>query len=267
MTGSLKRGSVAIRLRVLGCYGGKEPRRNLTSFLLNDVLLVDAGAAASALTPEEQVRLEAVVLSHAHLDHVGELPFLADNIFGCKGSSLKLVSVQPVLEDVKRHLLNDRIWPDFTALSAGSCPALELMAIEEGVEHQVGGVGLMAVEVNHVVNAVGYIFQDDSGGIVYTGDTGPTERLWEYARSVEDLRAILIEVSFPDRLRKVAESAKHLTPRMLQAEIRKMPPDVPIYLHHIKPRFYDEVIEEVKRLGEPRIQVLVQGETYEFGRD
>jgi len=75
---------------------------------------------------------------------------------------------------------------------------------------------------------------EDGCTILITSDTGPTSRIWQKAREFENLKAIITEVSFPNRLREVAECSKHLTPEGLRWELEKMPPRVPVYLYHLK---------------------------------
>ena len=70
-----------MEVRVLGCYGGEMPGHRTTCILVNSHLLIDAGAVAAALPLKDQAKVEAVLLSHSHLDHVRDLPLLADNIF------------------------------------------------------------------------------------------------------------------------------------------------------------------------------------------
>ena len=57
-----------MKLKVLGASGSKLPGFGLTSFLLDKSILIDTGAAASMLDFDEQVRLDAVLLSHIHID-------------------------------------------------------------------------------------------------------------------------------------------------------------------------------------------------------
>ncbi len=253
-----------IQFRVLGCYGAREPGCNLASFLINGSLLVEAGSAASTLTIDEQARLSGIVLTHAHLDHVAEIPYLADNIFGKRESPLPIISVKSVLEDLHKHIFNNVIWPDFTAISSGNSTVLKFVPLKEGEEHRVGDIRLTAHPVSHKVRAVGYIFRDRSGSLLYTGDTGPTEAIWQRGHELSDLRAIITEVSFPNKLQDLAEVAKHLTPATLYEELGKMPPGVPVYLFHEKAQFREELLSELNALGDSRLRFLVQGETYEF---
>lgn len=257
-------GGFAIRFRVLGCYGGREPGCYLPSFLIDEFLLLDAGCAASTLTVAEQTKLEGILISHSHLDHIGEIPFIADNIFGSKDGTLPILSLKPVLDDLHSYLFNNIIWPDFSSLSAGNFPVLEFNNLKEDEENCINGLCFTAYRVHHTVSAVGYIIRDHSGSIIYSGDTGPTKKIWEKGKELKDLRAIITEVSFPNHLQSVADAAGHFTPNKLAEELQKMPAEVPVYLFHEKTRFHKELQENLEALNEPRLRMLVQGKTYEF---
>src|SRR6185503_12213055 len=105
---------------------------------------------------------------------------------------------------------------------------------------------------------------DGEAGFVYTGDTGPTEQLWTVARQMGGLKALIVETAFPNRLDRLAKLAGHLTPKLLQREMDKMPPDVPVWIFHIKPQLYEETAEELARIDSTRIHVLEQGKTYQL---
>jgi hypothetical protein len=51
---------------------------------------------------------------------------------------------------------------------------------------------------------------------------------------------------------------------MFAAEARKLARPVPFIAVHIKPRFYDQVVEELNALDLPEGRVGKPGETYEF---
>ena len=68
-----------MQLRVLGCQGGSAPTRHLPGLLLDGTVLLEAGSVTATLDLAEQLRVEHVLLSHAHLDHIGGLAYLADN--------------------------------------------------------------------------------------------------------------------------------------------------------------------------------------------
>jgi cAMP phosphodiesterase len=160
-------------------------------------------------------------------------------------------------------MLNDDIWPDFTALPSPEFPTLALKEIAEGASHSVGDLVFMPIAVNHTVPAVGYWVKGMGGAFLYTGDTGPTEKIWSTVASSEGLRAIVAEVSFPNRLQKVADLSGHLTPQRLGKELEKAQnPSLPIFVTHMKPQFLEEIHQEIRSLGIGDIQLLEQGRTY-----
>ena len=71
-----------------------------------------------------------------------------------------------------------------------------------------------------------------------------------------------MECAFPNRMSKLADVAKHLTPNLLRRELDKLPPDLPIWIYHIKPQFYDEVVDELSTIDPARLIILEQDKTY-----
>ncbi len=234
----------------------------MTSFLINEELLLEGGSAASGLTIEEQAKLTGVLVSHAHLDHIAELPYLADNIFGLREDSLKIIGAGDVLAQIRTSIFNNAVWPDFCAIYHRDTPILDFNAIEENETRSCNGIRVTPHEVDHKGTTFGFILQDSECALLYTSDTGPTEAIWRGASQVENLRAIITEVSFPNKMEELARMSKHMTPAMLHQEMRKMPPDIPVYIFHIKAQYHDETEAEIEALNEPRIQLLEQGRTY-----
>jgi ribonuclease BN (tRNA processing enzyme) len=252
-----------MEIKVLGCYGGNAPGQHLTSFLINNRILVDAGSVTSALPLKEQTDIDVIILTHSHLDHVLGIPFLADNINGRKKNTVDIVSVNDVIEPVKEHILNDRIWPDFTQIPHTVSPILRFKIIEEDTETMINGLKIRPVKVSHSIPTVGYIIADESGAIAYTGDTGPTKKIWERIRQEKNLKFIITEVSYPNNMKKLAEISRHLTTEMLKEEIKKIDlPNIPIYIYHLKPPFIEEIKSEIAQL--PNVTVLRQGDVYKF---
>jgi ribonuclease BN (tRNA processing enzyme) len=166
-----------------------------------------------------------------------------------------------VVQDLRDHFFNDRLWPDFSAIPTARNPVVRLQALRLGVPQPIGHrLTVIPVPVNHTVPTAGFIVDDGTGALVFSGDTGPTERLWTLARELGNVRAIIVETSFPNRLEGLAEVSGHLTPSQLAWELDKMPP-CPVWVYHIKPRFYDETVNELTRLDGP-VRVLSDGEVH-----
>ncbi|MFN7989870.1 MAG: 3',5'-cyclic-nucleotide phosphodiesterase [Thermoanaerobaculia bacterium] len=253
-----------MRVRVLGAYGGSTPWHRQTSFLLDGTVSLDAGALTQALTLEEQSRVRSIIITHSHLDHVASLPFLVENVFGRTDGPIEVVAPKDVASLLQDHLFNDAIWPDFTRIPTHLLPAVTFRVIEAGVPFRVNGLHALAVPVSHVVATYGYLLWDESGCVLFSSDTGPTEALWAEARRRADLKAIFVECSFPDAMAEIADVSKHLTPATLQAEMRKFPAGVPVNLYHMKPPTLPQLRADVAALADPRIRLLDDGDELEF---
>ncbi len=230
---------------------------------MDDSVLVDAGTVGGALTVAEQVEIRHALISHAHLDHMAGLAFLTDTLaMVAPERQVTVTSIAPVIEALRIHAFNDALWPNFTTIPSGSSPVLGFRSLVEEGEARVGELWVTPVPVEHTVPTTGYVVHDGETGFVYSGDTGPTERLWRVAREMRGLKALIVETAFPNRLDALARVSGHLTPEMLRREIDKMPPDIPIWIFHIKPQLFQETAEQLATIDPARIHALEQGKTY-----
>jgi 3',5'-cyclic-nucleotide phosphodiesterase len=256
-----------MKLRVLGCSGGQVPGHNLSSFLINDSLLVDAGSATSTLTLKAQQKIRNILITHVHLDHVMGLATIADNLYGNCESTINVWGINDVISGLKSSFFNDTIWPDFTQITGDSqgWPVVSFRNMPEEEPIPIGNSTVTAVRVNHIVPSVAFFIEREKRTLLMVGDTGPTEKVWAIARRKKNLCAVVLESSFPNRLQEIADMSRHLTPRTLAEEADKLKrPSVPILVTHLKPQFRDETIAELKRLRGYRLRVLKQSDTLVF---
>ncbi len=251
-----------MNFRVLGGDGGVAVGHQTTSFLLNEDVLIDAGSVATSWSTDDQKKVDYVFISHCHLDHVKDLSFLTDNMFGFRKTPIQVLSIPENIEILKRHIFNGDIWPDFSQLNNGTCNILEFVPIQDGAT--VGGLDIKIYPVNHPVPAIGFIVDDGNSSILVTGDTGPTEKIWEEGNKCSNLKTIFTEIAFPDNQKFVAEAAGHFTPLMFQEEMKKVSQKVPIYIYHLKPSFYNALRQEIDKLGFPDLHYLQLGDNLSF---
>ena len=253
-----------MKLRVLGAFGSAGIGQRPSAFLVNDRTLVDAGTVAGALTVPEQLAIEQAVISHVHLDHIVGLTFLTDTLSSCgEERSVTVTSVAPVVDALRDSIFNNLVWPNFAAIPSREAPVVHYRTLAEDVPQKVGALSVTPVAVSHSVPTTGFIVDDGSRGFVYSGDTGPTDALWKAMREHGGLGAVVLECAFPNRLGPLAGRSKHMTPALIQRELDKIPPDVPIWIFHIKPPFYEETAEELSRLdARGRIVILEQDKVY-----
>jgi cAMP phosphodiesterase len=252
-----------MRFRVLGCAGGSAPGAQLSCYLLDGVLAVDAGALTTTLDFPAQRRVEDVLLTHGHLDHVWTLPLFLANRFGGPPVSCRLHGSAYTLETVRTSLFNDRIWPDFTQSVRHDVPLVEFRPMETGETRRVRHFEVTAFGLLHAVPTQGYLVRADGRSLIVCGDTKESEGPWPVANETQDLRGIVIECSFPNRHEAIAHASAHLTPELLRRELQQLRRDVPVYVTHVKPEDHDEVVGEIEALRDSRLRVLQTGQEFD----
>lgn len=254
-----------MKIQVLGGHGGLARGFYTTSFLIDDTLLLDAGAVAGTLSIEEQCRIEHILISHCHLDHTKDIAFLCDNCFGLKSVPFQVHTHHTVKKIILDHLLNDIVWPDFSKLPNPEKPTIQFNGMDHEQKIRLGGFQVTSVPVKHPLDAMGFIIEKGDSAVLFTCDTASTERIWEVAGKYKNLKAIFTEVSFPNSLQKVADMSDHHTPQTFLKELAKMPKDIPIILTHLKPNYREQILSELKAMNLPRVKVLENdGQSFNF---
>lgn len=236
----------------------------LTTYLINDTLAVDAGAIAIGLTHEEQLRIGTIVITHAHLDHVLSLPLYLTDLFEEIEKPVEVHIANSDLDALKAHVFNPRVWIDLETMRNSRTELLRFRQLRAGQNFRAEGLTITPVDVNHTVLTHGLLIEDERSALLFTSDTGPTDRIWELANSCEKLKAIFIDLSFPNSLTELARISGHHSPETLLEELPKIRGDVPIYGVHIKAANRREVIEDVERINHPRLRIAQINVQYEF---
>jgi len=253
-----------MEVQVLGAYGGESPECRLTCLLINGSTALDAGSLSQALPIERQAGVRTIVLSHSHMDHTSALPFFIENVFGKTEGAIDLYASAATIYAIRKHLFNNDTWPDFTRLPNHLVPAIRFHEFADEVPFVVEGVSYTPIRVNHVVPTHGFLIQQEGAALLWSSDTGATERLWEIANATANLRAVALETSFDNAYQDLADMSLHLTPQGLASELKKLQRRVPVLVHHLKPAFIEKIRQEIAELGNPDVEFLQQGKTYHF---
>lgn len=253
-----------MELRVIGCHGGETPKHRTSAFVLDERLAIDAGSLTSGLELRAQFRLAACLVSHAHLDHVRDLATIADNRCQADCDPLVVAANRSTIATLKKHFFNNLLWPDFSAIPNKSRPTIRFVELKPERRVRIADYSVRSVPVHHTIDTTGFIIEGQDAAIAYSGDTGPTDRLWELLRAQKNLKALLMEVSFPNREQKLATVSGHHTPRTLAKDLKKFgrPQDLPTLLYHVKPVFQSEVEQECARLRGVNLTVMGLGDQF-----
>ncbi len=250
-----------MRIRVLGCSGGIGAGARTSAMLVDNDVLIDAGTGIGDLALEDLDSIRHVFLTHAHLDHVAGLPMLADRVFDENFDvPLTVYAREETLRAIQDHLFNDVIWPDFSTLPAPENPMLRYRVCSPGDTITIGHRDFYAVDVMHSVPSLGFTVQNSGGAFAVSGDTKTNETLWPVLNACDDLRVLVIEVSFPDEMESLAMESGHYTPKSLTDDLKRLRHEPDIWLTGMKPGEEDRILEQVVKAAPGKnIQMLSRG--------
>jgi ribonuclease BN (tRNA processing enzyme) len=202
-------------ITVLGAHNCETKTSSCVSLLIDKTLAVEAGGLTSNLTLDEQAGIEAIIITHKHMDHIRDIPTMALSSFR-RRTSFDLYSTDTVCRAIREHLLNNDTYPEFQKIPENK-PTVCFMEIEPLVLQWIDGHAVMAVPVKHIDGAIGYQITDKKNKTVfYTGDTGPgLEEVWRHTAP----QLLIVEVTMHNALEEFARTTGHLTPRLLESEL------------------------------------------------
>jgi cAMP phosphodiesterase len=255
-----------MKLRVLGCSGGIGGEHlRTTSLLVDDDLLIDAGTGVGDLAIDELARIDHLFLTHTHLDHIACLPLMIDSVADRRSKPLTVYGIPAVLDILRKHVFNWLVWPDFTEIPSAGKPFMRYQPIELLQPVTVGARIITPLPVDHTVPAVGYRLDSGAGSLVFSGDTGPCDALWQAVNRIDNLRHVIVECAFPDSEASLAVLSKHLCPSMLASELLKLERPCDIHITHLKPGQMDLTMAEIEHcLGEFKPRMLCNNQVLEF---
>src|SRR6218665_5190 len=257
-----------MKIRVLGCSGAIAAGSRTTAFLVDHDVLVDAGTGVGDLSLDELARIDHILVSHSHLDHVLSIGLLADSVLrlrlaGGRGP-VEVHALPETLDALRKHIFNGVIWPDFTRLPSAEQPTLSLVPFSLGDRLVLGGKTFEVLSAAHTVPAVGFALEGEEGHWVFTGDTGPNPALWARLVTMK-VAHLVIETAFSDARPGRARVTRHLCPAELGRELARLPGSVDVHITHIKPGEVASVMEEVGALSTPhRISPLFAGQVLDL---
>lgn len=236
----------------------------LVSYVINDRIAIDAGCLGFGLDLPAQKQLTDLFLTHCHMDHVASLPIFLDNVYEYGPRCVTIHGSDPTMAVLRQDMFNDRIWPDFVNLSTAASPFLKLDYIVPFHPVIAGSLRITALPLKHIVPTVGYVIEDENSAIAIISDTHHDSGVWTHISQIPNLKAVLLECSFPNQLDWLADKSMHLIPRTFAMEARHIPQGVRILAIHIKPAWYDATFAELQALPLANFEMSQVGVEYVF---
>lgn len=245
--------------------GVASQRQRLTTFLLNDLVAIDAGSLPFACSEAQLGSVRDIVLSHTHLDHIAGLPIFIDDLFATLESPVRVHATSGMIDALENSVFNWDIYPKFSDLENDFGRVLEYRPFEFDTPFTIGSFEITAVEVHHHGPSAGFIISEGKDTFGFTGDTSATERFWTALNKEPCVAAVFVECAFPNRLQLLADRSNHLTPDRLAYEIKKIRTRTEkVFVTNIKASYRDEVLAEIENLRMPNVEVMTIGEVYEL---
>lgn len=253
-------------IKILGSSGNKTDKFQTTCIQVSDHTVIDAGNIIFALK-EEAKKIDNILLTHSHIDHILDCAFLCDNFFDQRVEPLKIYALKETIQTLQEHMFNWKIWPDFTSLTLlkSEKKALEFIEVDFDKSYEVDNIRFTPIKANHTVPCCGYLIEKEGSGVLFSGDTYKNDKLWEVLNNSLHVKSLIVDISFPSRLEELAKASKHLTPLSLQEELKKLKrDDVTIYINHIKSGHVSEIASELYNIGLNLENILYGGEVIDI---
>ncbi len=242
-----------MKLKILGNSGGALKNSYSMSSLINNHILFDCGTGLLNISNETLPNITDVILSHCHLDHTAMLPFLLDfKVGNSTNASVTVHCLEETAETLRAYMFNDLVWPDFEKIYVYDTPILKFNIIKPFETFNIKAATFTPLPVIHQVPTIGLCLHGEHENFVFIADIIDAEpETWDYINNLDNLKQMVMEVSFPNSLEAIAKASYHLTPRSFKELLdTNLPKDIRLYYCHIKPRYMDNIIEEMRFLGE-----------------
>lgn len=236
-------------IKILGASGSKAKNLNTTSFQIYKDIVIDAGNILNPLGDEAR-HINHIFLTHSHADHITDLPFIIETFFDKRETPLTIYALEETLDVLKKHSFNDVIWPDFTKIKLLNKNefSLILKPIKYNEIIKIHNYSIKAIKANHIAGSCGFVIIKNHQGFIISGDTYVNPDIWEEINSNDDIKSLIIECSYPDKLQELAQITKHLTPELIANGLETIKrKNLSVFYYHLKPSYKKELLKDIKK--------------------
>lgn len=176
--------------------------------------------------PVPPVSIDAVVLTHAHIDHTGYLPALVKQGYSgevfCTAATRDLAGILlpdcgHIQEEDARHAnkwgysRHKAALPLFTRADAEACLST-LHAVRYGAKHRIGKHAWVTFHpAGHILGSAFVVLEDEATRILFSGDVGrPNDVIMRPPSSIPAADYIVCESTYGDRLHDKADGEEKL---------------------------------------------------------
>jgi len=238
-----------LEIRFLGAHNSEAKTTKCACLLIDNTLAVDAGSITSSLDISDQEKLDAILLSHHHYDHIRDIPSIALNL-SHRGNNIDVYATSGVRNVIETHLLNGILYPKYYEVPEAK-PTVNFKLITPYELQRVDGHQIQAIPVNHGTDTMGFnIYGTEGKSVFYTADTGPDlAKCWQHVSP----QLIIADITMPNRYEAFARKTEHLTPGLLSQELitfRRMKGYLPqVIVMHMDVTLEAEIEKEITAIA------------------
>ncbi len=233
-------------VRFLGVGGSKGVRSGTTCLQVAYNILIDGGNIINILKDDSRF-IEHIFLTHSHLDHIADIPYLFDLNFEKLKNPITIYGLKNTIESLQNNIFNNKIWPDFSKINLlyTGKPSLIYETIEFDKSYKFKDVTITPIEVNHTVSTCGFVIEKPDFKTIFAPDTKAFQNIIDkiYKYKVDSL---IVDCSYPSRLESLAEVSGHFSTLTLKKELEKIDRSIDVYLVHLKENHKAELKKEIK---------------------
>lgn len=256
-----------MELKILGADGTQCEGSSSTAALADGRVLIDAGTGAHGLSLPEIDRIGDALITHSHLDHTGMLCFIAESrIGGANGHGLRVHSFPETADAIREGFLNGKIWPDFEAIKIDGTPLMSFSPFAAFKTLEFGELRATPFPVEHAsLPTAGFCLTGGREDFVFISDIyDMPDESYAYLADLKNLHRLTVEISYPEGKEDLAEVSGHLTPKLLERILARLPGGLEVYYCHVKPRYRDAIAEQTEKRFGGRVRPLKSGMTFDI---
>ena len=238
-----------MEISFLGCFGGIDTdSKKTTCYRLNDNTIIDAGTGLNSLDLHELNKINDIILTHAHWDHVACLPLMVDAIFSLRKTPVNIWASPEILDVIKEHMFNNKLWPDFTKINMinSSEAIVKLNELDEKKTQIISDCEISVLPANHGIPACGIRVKSDKKSYIFSGDSGDCPEFWDYVNNDSALQGLIVECSYPESMHELALLTMHLSVTNIKERTKDLSHSVKKIIVHRKPGFEKKIQDELE---------------------
>lgn len=242
------------KIQVLGAHGSRTSGNYTTCLHVSSHTVIDAGNLLNNFTTHG-TSIDNIFLTHSHLDHIIDIPFFVDITLTTRDAPLTIFGLKSTIDAFREHIFNWKIWPNFEEIAASqkNIERINFQPIKPEDTINIDGIKVTPFLANHTVDSSGYMITNSNNhAFVFSGDTTYNKKMWEMIDKNPNVSTLIVDVSFPSYLQKLADSSKHYSPTSFHEDIKNLKrKDLTFFVSHLKEPYGQEIEREIKKLEFP----------------